>query len=100
MDRTQTTRGRDVIVHAWYSGMVHRGEMIMKSKPNRIVSSPRSKQGTGPKNSETVTYGRTMQKTIPKLNKQYVVLPPAGPSNIIVRTASPLPAPRDVESQK
>ena len=27
------------------------------------------------------------------------VLPPAGPSNIIVRTANPLPAPKSVESQ-
>jgi len=27
-------------------------------------------------------------------------LPPSGPSNIIVRTPSPLPAPRDVGSQK
>jgi hypothetical protein len=26
-------------------------------------------------------------------------LPPPGPSNIIVRTANPLPAPRNIESQ-
>jgi hypothetical protein len=31
--------------------------------------------------------------------REAVILPPSGPSNIIVRTANPLPVPKDVDSQ-
>ena len=47
------------------------------------------------------------QGQVAQSSKQYAVyhsadghvLPPPGPSNIIVRTANPLPAPKDVKSQ-
>lgn len=71
-------------------------------KTGATVHSSKSKAGRSPRRS--ASSGRTMRREAGQIfyvkqNGDVVKLPPSGPSNIIVRTPSPLPVPRDVESQ-
>ncbi len=72
----------------------------MTRKTNEITSNPRAKQRREETTGASVPHGTSQQKSVSKASKRYSLLPPSGPSNIIVRTASPLPAPQNVESQK
>jgi hypothetical protein len=75
------------------------------AKSRTIISHPKSKQSMKPGKRQTPSDSRVNQHKSGQVydskgKGRYLELPPSGPSNIIVRTGSPLPAPRDVESQK